>query len=121
MLPELLHLSQVHLLQAHSLAGCFMLHGLETVAKLLRGASQGRFGINLQEARQTITIKQGIDQANGKKIAALVKDTKLKVDASINGDKLRVSGKKRDDLQMVIALLKKADLPIPVQFENFRD
>ena len=87
----------------------------------LRAMDSGAVETNLQEARQTITIKQGIDQANGKKIAAMVKESKLKVDASINGDKLRVSGKKRDDLQMVIALLKKADLPIPVQFENFRD
>jgi hypothetical protein len=51
----------------------------------------------------------------------VIKDAKLKVDASINGDKLRVTGKKRDDLQLVIALLKKADLPLPLQFENFRD
>ena len=87
----------------------------------LRAMDSGPVETNLSEARQTITIKQGIDQPNAKKIIALVKDAKLKVDASINGDKLRVTGKKRDDLQLVIALLKKADLPIPVQFENFRD
>src|ERR1051326_2948993 len=87
----------------------------------LRAMDSGPVETNLSEARQTITIKQGIDQPNAKKIIALVKDAKLKVDASINGASLRVSGKKRDDLQLVIALRKKADLPIPVQFENFRD
>jgi uncharacterized protein YajQ (UPF0234 family) len=58
---------------------------------------------------------------NAKRVIAVIKDAKLKVDASINGDKLRVTGKKRDDLQLVIALLNKAELPLPLQFENFRD
>ena len=87
----------------------------------LRAMDSGAVETNLAEARQTITIKQGVDQPSAKKIVALVKDAKLKVDASINGDKLRVTGKKRDDLQLVIALLKKADLPLPLQFENFRE
>ncbi len=76
---------------------------------------------NLAEARQRITIKQGIEQAQAKKIIAKLKEAKLKVDAQINGDKLRVSGKKRDDLQLAIALLRKSDFELPLQFENFRD
>ena len=87
----------------------------------LRAMDPGPVETNLAEARQKITIKQGIEQANAKKIVALLKEAKLKVEAQINGDKLRVSGKKKDDLQVAIALLRKADLPIAVQFENFRD
>jgi uncharacterized protein YajQ (UPF0234 family) len=77
--------------------------------------------VNLSGARQKITVKQGIEQPVAKKIVAKLKESKLKVDAQINGDKLRVNGKKRDDLQLAIALLKKADLELPLQFENFRD
>ena len=87
----------------------------------LRALDSGPVETNLSEARQLIKVKQGIEQASAKKIVAVIKDSKLKVDASINGDKLRVTGKKRDDLQLAIALLKKADLPLPLQFENFRD
>lgn len=88
----------------------------------LRAMESGPVETNLSEARQKITIKQGIDQPNAKKVIALIKESKLKVDASINGDKLRVTGKKRDDLQTAMALLRaKADLPLPLQFENFRD
>src|SRR4249920_1204110 len=77
--------------------------------------------INPAGARQKVTIKQGIEQPIAKKIVAAIKDAKLKVEAQINGDKLRVSGKKRDDLQMAMALLKKLNLELPLQFENFRD
>ena len=56
-----------------------------------------------------------------KKIAASLKDAKLKVDSQINGDKLRVNGKKRDDLQAAMALLKKGEYERPLQFDNFRD
>jgi len=77
--------------------------------------------INLAGARQKVTIKQGIEQPIAKKIVAAIKDAKLKVEAQINGDKLRVSGKKRDDLQMAMALLKKLNLELPLQFENFRE
>lgn len=76
---------------------------------------------NLAGARQKVTVKQGIEQKLAKKIVATIKDAKLKVEAQINGDKLRISGKKRDDLQDVIALLKKSDFELPLQFENFRD
>ena len=77
--------------------------------------------VNLAGARQKITIKQGIEQKLAKKIVTTLKEAKIKVEAQINGDKLRVSGKKRDDLQDAMALLKKADLEIPLQFDNFRD
>jgi len=87
----------------------------------LRAMDPGPVETNLAEARQKITIKQGIEQVNAKKIIATLKEAKLKVDASINGDKLRVTGKKKDDLQVAIALLRKVEMPIPLQFENFRD
>ncbi len=76
---------------------------------------------NLAGARQKITVKQGIEQKLAKQIAAKIKDAKLKVDSQINGDKLRVTGNKRDDLQDVIALLRKAEFEVPLQFDNFRD
>lgn len=76
---------------------------------------------NVSGARRKITIKQGIEQAVSKKLIAAMKEAKLKVQAQINGDKLRVSGKKRDGLQAAIALLRKTDVDLPLQFENFRD
>jgi len=74
-----------------------------------------------QRARQNLVIRQGIDQPTAKKIVKLVKDQKLKVQAAVQGEQVRVTGKKRDDLQGVIALLRETDLGIPVQFVNFRD
>ncbi|MBD8635493.1 YajQ family cyclic di-GMP-binding protein [Stenotrophomonas sp. 169] len=76
---------------------------------------------NVAGARQKITVKQGIEQKIAKKIAATLKEAKLKVESQINGDKLRVTGKKRDDLQDAMALLKKTDFDLPLQFDNFRD
>lgn len=76
---------------------------------------------NLAGARQKITVKQGIEQPVAKKLVAALKTAKLKVEAQINGDKLRVSGKKRDDLQAAMAVLRKADVDVPLQFDNFRD
>ena len=76
---------------------------------------------NLARARQKITVKQGIEQKLAKKIVTTIKDAKLKVEAQINGDKLRVTGKKRDDLQAVMALLKGGEFERPLQFDNFRD
>jgi len=76
---------------------------------------------NLGGARQKVTLKQGIEQAVSKKLIAAIKAAKLKVETQINGDKLRVTGKKRDDLQAAIALLRKTDVELPLQFENFRD
>ena len=77
--------------------------------------------VNLAEARQKVTLKSGIEQKTAKKIAAALKEAKLKVDSQINGDKLKVMGKKRDDLQEAIALLKSKEFELPLQFENFRD
>ena len=66
-------------------------------------------------------LKQGIDRDTAKKMVKMVKDSRLKVQAQINGPKLRITGKKRDDLQRVIATLKEAKLDVPLQFDNFRD
>ncbi|GAA5644784.1 MULTISPECIES: YajQ family cyclic di-GMP-binding protein [Vibrio] len=70
---------------------------------------------------QQVVFKQGIDAATAKKIVKLIKDAKVKVQASIQGEKVRVTGKKRDDLQAAIALIREAELGQPFQFENFRD
>lgn len=87
----------------------------------IRCMEEGEVETNLAEARQKVTIKQGIEQKLAKKIVGIIKDAKLKVEAQINGEKLRISAKKRDDLQEVMALLKKSDIELPLQFENFRD
>lgn len=70
--------------------------------------------------RQRIVLQQGISQDTAKQIVKLVKDTKLKVQASIQGEQVRVSGKNRDDLQNVIQTLKNADIDVPLQFTNYR-
>ncbi|MCW8108873.1 YajQ family cyclic di-GMP-binding protein [Alteromonas ponticola] len=70
---------------------------------------------------QTIAFKEGIEQPMAKKIVKLIKDAKLKVQTSIQGEQLRITGKKRDDLQEVIALIKQSDLGQPFQYTNFRD
>lgn len=70
--------------------------------------------------RQSVKIKQGIDQDNAKKIVKIIKDSKIKVQASVQGDAVRVSGKNRDDLQAVIQLLKESDVPVDLQFTNYR-
>jgi cyclic-di-GMP-binding protein len=77
--------------------------------------------VNLGGARQKITLKEGIEQPVAKKLIAAIKEAKLKVETQINGNKLRITGKKRDDLQTAIALLRKTDVDLPLQFENFRD
>ena len=71
--------------------------------------------------RQVVNVKQGLDQALAKKIVKAIKDAKLKVQASIQGDELRISGKKRDDLQDAIALVKGLKIEQPLQYVNFRD
>ncbi len=76
---------------------------------------------NLAAARQQILLKQGVDADTARKISRLVKDSKLKVQASIQGEKVRVTGKQRDDLQDAIKLLRGAKLDLPLQFNNFRD
>jgi len=71
--------------------------------------------------RQRLAVKQGIDKETAKKAVAVIKDAKIKVQAQIQGEQLRVTGKKRDDLQHVMKLLKDAELGLPMQFQNFRD
>jgi uncharacterized protein YajQ (UPF0234 family) len=77
--------------------------------------------VTLANAKQQVVLRHGIDADIGKQVSRLIKDSKLKVQAQIQGDKVRVSGKKRDDLQEAITLLKKSELGIPLQFNNFRD
>jgi uncharacterized protein YajQ (UPF0234 family) len=77
--------------------------------------------VNLATARQLVVVRHGIDADTGRKVSRLIKDSKLKVQAQIQGDKVRVTGKKRDDLQEAIAFLRKADVEVPLQFNNFRD
>jgi len=74
-----------------------------------------------RQAKQTITLLQGIDSALAKKIVKLIKDSKMKVQAAIQGDKVRVTGNKRDDLQACIALIRSSSLEQPVKADNFRD
>jgi len=75
----------------------------------------------LSAAHQEVVLRHGIDAETGKRIARLVKDSKLKVQASLQGDKVRISGRQRDDLQAAIALLRGAKLDVPLQFNNFRE
>jgi len=72
-------------------------------------------------AKQKVILKEGIDQPLAKKIVKMIKDQKMKVQASIQGEQVRVTGKKRDDLQQAISMLKEADIDVPLQFNNFRD
>lgn len=74
-----------------------------------------------KQVKQKVTIRQGLDKDLSRKIVKLIKEKKLKVQAAIQGEKVRVTGKKRDDLQQVIAVLKAAELEMPLQYENFRD
>jgi uncharacterized protein YajQ (UPF0234 family) len=76
---------------------------------------------NLAEARQDVALRHGVDADCARKIVRLIKDSKIKVQAGIHGDKVRITGKKRDDLQEAIALLRKSEFDRPLQFENFRD
>ena len=74
-----------------------------------------------RRARQNVTVRQGIDQDTARALVKIVKEAKLKVQASIQGEKVRVTGKKRDDLQRVIATVKEAGVGLPLQYINFRD
>lgn len=73
------------------------------------------------EARQNIILRQGIESELARRLVKVVKGSKMKVQVAIQGEKLRVTGKKRDDLQAAIALLKDTDVDIPLQYDNFRD
>ena len=77
--------------------------------------------VNLSEARQTAKIRQGLESVTAKKVVKQIKAEKFKVQASIQGEQIRVTGKKRDDLQAVISYLKGEDFDVPLQFTNFRD
>jgi uncharacterized protein YajQ (UPF0234 family) len=72
-------------------------------------------------AKQEISVRQGVDADLARRLVKRIKDAKLKVQASIQGDQVRVSGKKRDDLQSVIALLREEEWGLPLQYVNFRD
>jgi hypothetical protein len=76
---------------------------------------------NLARVRQEIVLRHGIDADSGRKISRLIKDSKLKVQAAIQGDKVRITGKQRDDLQAAIQVLKRSEFDRPLQYENFRD
>ena len=91
-----------------------------------RGVDVGALKINKVEttgtrARQKLEVRQGIDQDSARKLVKVIKESKMKVQASIQGEQVRITGKKRDDLQEAIALLKKSDLGLPLQYQNFRD
>jgi uncharacterized protein YajQ (UPF0234 family) len=74
-----------------------------------------------KEAHQTVLMQKGIESDLARKLVKMIKSSKLKVQAAIQGDKLRISGKKRDDLQAAIAFIKESDIDLPLQYENFRD
>lgn len=74
-----------------------------------------------KQVKQDVLLKEGIDKELAKKIVSLIKDAKLKVQAAIQGEQVRVTGKKRDDLQEAMAVLRSASLEMPLQFNNFRD
>jgi len=91
-----------------------------------RGVDVGSFELGDVEtsgrrAHQTISVRQGIDRELAKKLVKIIKDSRLKVQASVQGEQLRVSGKKRDDLQAVIAMLREQEVGLPLQYVNFRD
>jgi cyclic-di-GMP-binding protein len=73
------------------------------------------------KVRQTVTVKEGLDKEVAKKVVKLIKEAKLKVQVAIQGEQVRVTGKKRDDLQAVMAMLKEQSLDVPLQYTNFRD
>lgn len=86
-----------------------------------KALKEGSVEMSGQRATMQVTVQQGIDSDLARKIVKMVKETKIKVQTAIQGEKLRVTGKKRDDLQGVIAMLKEAKLDIPLQYNNFRD
>ena len=87
----------------------------------IQALEEGKLEQNISAARQLLTVRQGIDTDTARKVVKQVKDSKIKVQAAIQGDKVRITGKKRDDLQQAIALLRQADVGLPLQYNNFRD
>lgn len=74
-----------------------------------------------KQVKQEVVVRQGLDKEQAKKVVKLIKDAKLKVQAAIQGEQVRITGKKRDDLQECIAMLRQADVGMPLQYNNFRD
>jgi len=74
-----------------------------------------------KQVKETVQLRHGLDSAQCRSIVKSIKDAKLKVQVQVQGDQVRVNGKKRDDLQQVIALLREGDFGVPLQFSNFRD
>jgi len=87
----------------------------------IRILKPGKIEISNNTARQTVDLQEGIDRELAKSITTLIKQSKIKVQAAIQGDSIRVSGKKRDELQQTIQLIKDKKYDIPIQFDNFRD
>jgi uncharacterized protein YajQ (UPF0234 family) len=87
----------------------------------INALSEGDIETSGNKAKLDITIRQGIDQDSARIIIKQIKESKIKVQSSVQGDKVRVNGKKRDDLQDVIRLLREANLGLPLQYINFRD
>jgi len=87
----------------------------------VRVLDPGQIEASGKQKRQAFSLRQGIDRDMAKKIVKLIKDSKAKVQSQIQGDQVRVTGKKRDDLQQVIAAIKAAELEVPLDFNNFRD
>lgn len=87
----------------------------------IKSLEAGKIEIGGKKATQKITVRQGIDAETARAIVKYIKDAKLKVQAAILGDKVRVTGKKKDDLQTVIAALRQHDFGLPLQFINFRE
>lgn len=87
----------------------------------IRCLERESFQTNLSDARQVVRVRQGIEVELARQIVKMVKQSKLKVQVAIQGAKLRLSGKKRDDLQQAISLIKEADFEMPLQFNNYRD
>jgi uncharacterized protein YajQ (UPF0234 family) len=87
----------------------------------IRVLDPGKVEASGKQKRQSFSLKQGIDRDNAKKIVKLIKDSKLKVQSQVQGEQVRVTGKKRDDLQQVMALLKDSELDVPLNYTNFRD
>jgi uncharacterized protein YajQ (UPF0234 family) len=83
--------------------------------------SEGEITTSGRKASLVITVRQGIDQDTARQLIKQIKAAKIKVQASIQGDKVRVSGKKRDDLQEIISSLRDSETGLPLQFINFRD
>lgn len=87
----------------------------------VRALDPGDIEASGKQKRQSFKLKEGIDRDNAKKITKLIKESKIKVQAQVQGEQVRVTGKKRDDLQAVMAALKESDLDIPLNYTNFRD